>query len=94
MKVKENFILREIKKASGESSFIVIAVGKTAETFKGYLTLNDSGAFIYKMLEKGVESVNEIVASMKKEYDAPTEIIEKDVLNVVKILKDSGVIDG
>lgn len=94
MKVKENFILREMKNANGESSYIVIAVGKTAEKFKGYLTLNETGAFIYKMLEKGVYNVGEIVDSMKTEYDAPIEIIEKDVLNIIKILKDSGVIDG
>ena len=93
MKIKEDFILRDMSNGSGEPFYIVIGVGKNAEILKGYLTLNESGAFIYKTLEKGVNSVDEIVDAMLKEYDAPKDVVVKDVNDMVEILRNAGVIN-
>ena len=93
MKISKEFILKEMGNFIGEQTFIVIAVGETAQKFKAYLTLNESGAFIFNKLQEGVNDISDIVKSMLELYDAPKEVIEKDVLAVVDVLKKSGVIN-
>ena len=88
MKIKSGFILREI---SGVN--VVIGVGENAEKIKNSMVkLNESGAFIWKILEKGA-TVDEVVSAILNEYDAPEDVVRADVLNVVKTLKEIGAID-
>ena len=90
MKIKKGFILREVSKNEGLS--VVVCVGENAQKLKGYITLNESGALIWKTLEKGA-TVEEIVTAILAEYDAPEELVRKDVLNIVSKLKEIGAID-
>ena len=88
MKIKNGFILREI---SGVN--VVIGVGANAEKIKNSMVkLNESGAFIWKVLEKGA-TVDEVVSAVLNEYDAPEEVIRLDVENIIKTLKEIGAID-
>jgi len=90
MKIKKGFILREVSKNEGLS--VVVGVGENAQKLKGYITLNESGALIWKTLEKGA-TIEEIVTAILAEYDAPEELVRKDVLNIVSKLKEIGAID-
>ena len=82
MKIKKGFLLREMP---GGTS-VVVGVGENSEKLKGYLTLNESGAFIWKILEKGA-TVDEIVSEILKEYDVEEGIVKADVTAVVSKLK-------
>ena len=90
MKIKKGFILREMSKEEGLS--VVVAIGANAEKLNGYLTLNESGALIWKTLSNGA-SFDDVVNAMLEEYDAPRELIEKDVATVIEKLKEIGAID-
>ncbi len=63
MKVKDGFILRSVA-----GSNIVVPTGQRSMDFNGMITLNDTGVFIWKLLEKGAEE-KDIVAAILEQYD-------------------------
>ena len=50
MKLKENFVLRQVA-----GSYAVLAVGAASVDFNGMLTLNESGALLWRALEQGAD---------------------------------------
>ena len=63
MKVKDGFVLRAIA-----GSNIVVPVGAATAQFNGMITLNDSGAFLWRELEKGAD-VDSLTEALLREYD-------------------------
>ena len=68
MKIKDGFILREIA-----GNFIVIAIGNAVKDFNGVITLNDTGAFLWKQLEKGATK-EQLLEALLNEYEVTQEI--------------------
>ena len=87
MKISKEFILREI---AGE--YILVPVGKTALTFNGLVTVNEVGAIIWGMLEKGSD-VSTIVNGILDEYDVDEQTATADVLEFISYLKSNNIID-
>ena len=87
MKISKEFILREI---AGE--YILVPVGKTALTFNGLVTVNEVGALIWGMLEKG-SAVSTIVNGTLDEYDVDEQTATADVLEFISYLKSNNIID-
>ena len=87
MKISKEFILREI---AGE--YILVPVGKTALTFNGLVTVNEVGALIWGMLEKG-SAVSTIVNGILDEYDVDEQTATADVLEFISYLKSNNIID-
>ena len=94
MKIKSGFILRENVVGNDNSVGVVICVDPSASSLKnGYAQLNETGIFIWKILEKGAEK-QDIVSAILKEYEgAPVDVVEKDVENVINELKKIGAIN-
>lgn len=88
MKIKKGFILREM--AGGVN--VVVGVGNEANTLKGYVTLNESGALIWKVLEKGA-SLDDVVSAILKEYEVDEELAKNDAVLVIQKLKEIGALD-
>lgn len=88
MKIKNGFLLREM--AGGVN--VVVGVGNEANTLKGYVTLNESGALIWKVLEKGA-SLEDVVSAILKEYEVEEEVAKKDAILVIQKLKEIGALD-
>ena len=86
MKIKEGFVLREVS-----GNFIVVAVGEGIKTFNGMIQLNETSAFLWKMLEKGAEE-NQLVDAMLNEYAVSREIAEKDVKEFIESLREANLI--
>ena len=63
MKIKEGFVLRTIA-----GSNIVVPVGAASIDFNGMITLNDSGAFLWKELEQDCD-IDDLTAALLREYD-------------------------
>lgn len=80
MKIKEGFILREVS-----GSFLVIAVGKAVKQFNGIINLNETGAFLWKQLEKS-STEEQLVNALLEEYNVDRERAEKDVKEFVEKL--------
>ena len=87
MKISKEFILREI---AGE--YILVPVGKTALTFNGLISVNEVGALICGMLEKGSD-VSTIVNGILDEYDVDEQTATADVLEFISYLKSNNIID-
>ena len=66
MKLKEGFILRTV---AGET--VVLPTGSVTN-FDMMITLNDTGRFLWEMLEKGAEQA-EMVSALLAEYDVSEE---------------------
>lgn len=63
MKTKKGFMLRSVG-----DRHIVVAIGKASEEFNGMITLNDSGAFLWKALSEGC-TYDELLAKMLEAYE-------------------------
>ena len=87
IKISWEFSLREI---AGE--YILVPVGKTALTFNGLVTVNEVGALIWGMLEKGSD-VSTIVNGILDEYDVDEQTATADVLEFISYLKSNNIID-
>lgn len=87
MKIKEGFILREVA-----CSYLVVAVGKAVKEFNGVVNLNETGAFLWKLLEKSVTE-EEMVNALLEEYDVDRATAEADVKSFVDKLLEAKLAD-
>lgn len=86
MKIVKEFILREI---AGEC--ILVPTGDTTQEFNGMITLTDTARFIWEHLEK-VDSFEEMVQAMLKEYEIDEETVRKDAYDCIYRLVGSGIV--
>lgn len=71
MKLNENFVLRQVA-----DTWIVMPLGQTSVDFSGMLTLNESGALLWKALEDGGDRIA-LANALTAEYDvAQAEALE------------------
>ena len=86
-KIKEGFVLRQIK-----DNYIVVALGKASKEFNGMMNLNETGAFIWNLLN-GENTVDDIVGKMTKEYDVSEEIAREDLEGFIDKLIKGGMVE-
>lgn len=87
MKIKEGFILRNIA-----GSNIVVPFGDRYLDFNGMITLNETGAFIWKQLENDVDEAT-IVKAILGEYDVDEARAVQCVKDFIAKLKEADCID-
>ena len=83
MKLKDTFITYT---ATGEHTMVA------TEGFSGIVRSNKTAAFIIEALKKPVTQ-EQIVDAMEAKYDAPREILERDVAAVLEKLRSIGAIE-
>lgn len=86
MKIKDGYLLRQVA-----GSNIVVPVGEGSIDFSGVITLNEVGAFIWQILEKGADK-QEILDKMLAEYDVSKETAEKDIDEYIEKLRGAELI--
>ena len=86
MKIKEGFVLKEI-----DNNFIVVAIGEAVKTFNGMIQLNETSAFLWKLLESGKEE-REMAEEFAKEYGVSLEIATNDVNEFIQNLKEANLL--
>lgn len=77
MKIKKGFMVREIA-----GQWIVVPIGSRVVEFNGIMTLSESGAILWKLLENGSE-IDEMVSAILAEYDIDEETARTDVESFV-----------
>ena len=87
MKIKEGFILKDVA-----GSKIVIATGEQRMNFNGVITFNEVGADVFNLLD-GNNSVEDIVAKISGDYNAPCEIVRGDVEKLKEKMKKHNLIE-
>ena len=87
MKVKENYMLREIA-----GNFVVIPVGQNIADYKNMLHLNETGVFLFNLL-KNDTTIEALVQSLVDEYEVTKEKANEDVITFVNKLKEADIIE-
>ena len=86
MKVKDGFILREVA-----GNFIVVAVGGAVKNFNAVITLNETGALLWRALEKGAKQ-EDLVKVILDEYDIDETTAKADVLAFIDKLQGASLL--
>ena len=87
MKIKQGYILREVA-----GNYIVVAVGEAVKNFNGIINLNDTGAFLWKILQEGATE-EQLKESLLNEYEVDDEIAERDIKAFINKLAEKGLLD-
>ena len=86
MKIKEGFVLKQVADAT-----IVVPAGKASLDFNGMITLNDTGAFLWRLLEEDTTE-EEMLAAMLKEYEVDESTARAGIARFVKKLGSEGLL--
>ncbi len=88
MKISEGFIY---KKMHGMG--VIVPVGERSHDFRGMVTLNETGSFLWEKLESEKELSREaLVEALLSEYDTDRETAARDVDAFLSKLKEAGVL--
>lgn len=71
---------------------MMVACGEACKQFNGLVRNNDTAHFILECLQTET-TLEKIIDAMAKQYDAPREIIMRDVCRVVEQLRTEGFLD-
>lgn len=85
MKLKNGFVLRKVPGMN-----LILPAGENIKTYKGALMLNDTAAFIYELLQEGLDSAD-IRERMLDEYDVTPEKAEEGINKTFALLVEGGV---
>ncbi len=87
MKINENYILKKIA-----GSPVVVPVGEAVKNINGMITLNEPAETIWKCLEEGKTSA-EILEVLKREYNAPEDVLSRDLESFIEKLRSFGILE-
>lgn len=87
MKIKNGYLLREIA-----DTFIVVPVGERVIEFKGMMTLNKSGAFIWNSLVNEL-SYPDLLEAILAKYEIDHDTAAKDLDEFLGLARANGVIE-
>ena len=87
MKIKKGFILRKV---GGES--VVVPVGEMSKTFHGMINLNETGAFLWKQVEKGCD-VEGLTQAILSEYEIEEGVARSDAQKFMDKLTEAGLVE-
>ena len=87
MKIKENFVLRQIA-----GTWVVISLAEATVDFNGLLTLNESGLMLWKLIEKGITR-EQLASALTEEYEVSYETALADVDEYLEKLDKAGCLE-
>ena len=87
MKIKDDFILRKVA-----DSYVVVPVNKMTLDFNGIINLNETGAFLFELLQKGAER-EDLIDKMLEEYDVDRAKAEADIDIFIQKVRDADVLE-
>lgn len=88
MKLNENFVLRQVA-----DNWVVFPVGDAVVDFNGMLTLNGSGAMLWRILEQQGDR-EALVKALTDIYEVSQEQALADVDAFLQKLRDAGCLDA
>lgn len=88
MKIKKEFITRTI---AGET--VVVPTGAAAARLNGMITLNDTGAFIWKFLQEE-HTKEELLAAMLEDFEVDEACAREDIEGFTGVLMEQGMLEA
>lgn len=87
MKIRDDFILRPVA-----DMYVVVPIGKGYLDFNGILKLNDSGAFLWNLLQKETDREH-LAKALACEYNISKDTALKDVDDYIDMLDKVGCLE-
>ncbi|WP_418792212.1 PqqD family protein [Phosphitispora sp. TUW77] len=87
MKIKEGYLVREIA-----DCHIVVPIGDKVIEFKGIMTLNDTGRFIWKCLSDDI-TYEQLLSAILDEYEVDEATAGADLDEFLENARQSGVLE-
>ena len=87
MKIKDGFMLREVA-----GKWVVVPLAERVVEFNDIMTLSESGALLWKVLEKDVEE-EELLQALFSEYSIDEMTAKADVQEYISTLLEKGLIE-
>ena len=87
MKIRDNFVLK-----NAADTWVVVPLGDDAVDVNRLLTLNDSGALLWRTLAGGADRAS-LVKAITEEYDVSDEVAASDVDAFIGALIKAGCIE-
>ena len=88
MKIKDLFVLQELV-----DEYMVVPVGNEADRMQGIIRLNETGAFLWKLLSEKDRTEDDLVKAITDEYDTDKETAKKDVTAFIDTIKQFGCLE-
>jgi hypothetical protein len=86
MKIKPGYMLRKVVDV-----YVIIGIGGEAYTPNQIMSLNETGAFLWRILENGAER-EQLVESLLSEYDVDAQTATADVDTFLASLREKALI--
>lgn len=86
MRIKEGFMLRNIA-----GQWVVVPLGTRVVEFNGIMTLNESGAVLWRKLEQEADE-DDLVREILAEYDVDEATAKADVREFIRDVRDRKII--
>ena len=87
IKSKEGLLVRKFG-----DKYVIVAIDDMADEFHSLITLNDTGLFIWKLIEKGTDA-NKILGNILSTYDIDEETAKADIQNFIESARKAGILD-
>ena len=87
MKIKEDFVLRKVA-----DSYVVVPVNQMSLDFNGIINLNETGAFLFEILQNGAEK-EELLSKLLEEYEVTEEVAKKDIDVFLSKVKEADILE-
>jgi len=84
--MKKKFLLREI-----DGEFLLVPLGSGQKQFTSMITMNETGAFIWKCLEKNM-SPDTIAEKLSQEYLVTVDKAKEDTLKLIDYLRTKHIL--
>ena len=86
MNIKKGLILKEIA-----GNYVVVAIGNATKDLSGVITLNETGAFLWKLLESGADE-EYLFKQLVSNFNVDNSTAENDVKDFIERLKEKNVL--
>ena len=88
MKRNPDFLLRDVA-----GTKVIVPLGNAVTEFPGMITVNDTGAFLWELMETE-QTLNALVAAMLERYEVAQEQARADVEAFLAELRPTGAVIG
>lgn len=87
MKIKSGFILKDVA-----GSNLIVPIGENLVDFSQMITINETGAFLFRKLLDGAE-IDELATALTEEYDIDFDTAKADAEKFVELLSNEGMLE-
>lgn len=88
MKIKDGYMLREVA-----GQWVVVPLGERVVELNGIMTLNESGALIWRMMQEG-GTEKELIDGILAEYNVDQTTAEADINEFIANIQEKGLLES